>query len=304
MNTKKQLLLQKINRQATCFPKDKKLNNLHIVGSGLEFLVCRAESHKWGSVAIRTPWERNIFNDNDVYVDARCIMRQEKIIGDHLYKLGIPQPLFYEFSFNEEIDFMISQYIENDTNAVNMFDFGRLMRKIHDQPHPPIDPVTLGEHKINHALAKRIVKRLQVVIKYTNIEIEDLRIETILNVLDNYKPQNISLLHMDARPANLLTKSGNIKAIIDWSNALIGDTNLELIAIDEYGLMNSDFLDGYQPTNSFLRMPEEVELIYRLDTAIMLAAVFLFEAPDPIKAKKQIKHVLKFYNQIKNTICC
>ena len=38
-------------------------------------------------------------------------------------------------------------------------------------------------------------------------------------------------------------------------------------------------------------VPAEVELLYRLDTAIMLAVVFLSEAPDPVAAARQVARV-------------
>lgn len=55
-------------------------------------------------------------------------------------------------------------------------------------------------------------------------------IESILRRL-GYRPL---LLHMDVRPPNILAAAGSIRAIIDWSNSLIGDPALEFARIAEW----------------------------------------------------------------------
>ena len=89
-----------------------------------------------------------------------------------------------------------------------------------------------------------------------------------------------ALLHMDIRPANLLTKSGALRGVVDWSNALIGDPALELARIAEYGFLTREFLAGYDDQTPFAQVPAAAELLFRLDTAVMLAVVFLSEAPE------------------------
>jgi aminoglycoside phosphotransferase (APT) family kinase protein len=48
------------------------------------------------------------------------------------------------------------------------------------------------------------------------------------------------------RPPNIIGKNGEIKAIIDWDNALIGNPIMELMRISESNeLDEKDFLNGY-----------------------------------------------------------
>ena len=92
---------------------------------------------------------------------------------------------------------------------------------------------------------------------------------------------------MDARPANLFTWQGAIVAIVDWGNALVGDPALEVARIAESGHLSDDFLAGYggDPLGA---LPPAIQSLYRLDTVVMLALVFLAEAPDPAMARAML----------------
>ena len=43
-----------------------------------------------------------------------------------------------------------------------------------------------------------------------------------------------SLIHLDVRAPNLLVRDGTIRALIDWTNSMIGDPALELARIEHY----------------------------------------------------------------------
>jgi hypothetical protein len=55
--------------------------------------------------------------------------------------------------------------------------------------------------------------------------------------------------------------------------------------------LKSDFLSGYGDSEA-IEVPLREELLYRLDTAVMLALVFLSEAPNAGRAKAQIARVV------------
>jgi aminoglycoside phosphotransferase (APT) family kinase protein len=93
---------------------------------------------------------------------------------------------------------------------------------------------------------------------------------------------------MDARRANIRVVRGEIRAILDWSNALLGDPALDLARAAESGARNPEFDAGY---GELPRPPVELDTVYRLDTAVMLAVVFLSEAPDPAAARRQVERV-------------
>jgi hypothetical protein len=95
---------------------------------------------------------------------------------------------------------------------------------------------------------------------------------------------------MDARAANLFTRRGAIVAIVDWGNALVGDPALELARIAESDLLDADFLAGYG-SDPLGALPPAIGCLYRLDTVVMLALVFLTEAPDPAAAQAMLARV-------------
>ena len=84
---------------------------------------------------------------------------------------------------------------------------------------------------------------------------------------------------MDLRAENILTRDGNIVGLVDWDNALFSDPALELARMAEYGVLNTDFLDGYGGLEWEAQLPISLNLLLRLDTAVMLAIVFLSETP-------------------------
>ncbi len=271
---------------------DWRLTDLRVAGAGLEFLVCSAVSEPWGPIAIKTPWERWISNDNDPHIDARDLLRQEATITMHLRRYGVALPAVYKLHLDDDgLDFLVSEFMESDESLPDMFELGRLMRDIHRQPVPQLSLVACDQKPLNAVLAERTARRLKVAATLAEVDLPNLRPADIEAILDSHVVERPSLLHMDARPANLLTCQGSILGLIDWSNALIGDVGLELARIAEYGYLDEAFLRGYGQADGFAHLPRPIELVYRLDTAVMLAVVFLSEAPDPKLADAQVKRV-------------
>ena len=78
-------------------------------------------------------------------------------------------------------------------------------------------------------------------------------------------------------------------AILDWSNALAGDPALDLARAAEYGSLTTAALAAYGDGEVFSMTPRTPrEVAYRLDTAVMLAHVFLNGAPDEDRARHYI----------------
>jgi aminoglycoside phosphotransferase (APT) family kinase protein len=79
-------------------------------------------------------------------------------------------------------------------------------------------------------------------------------------------------------------REGRIVAIADWANALLGDPALELTRMAEWGHLDGAFLAGYGDPDPFAVLPPVLDTLYRLDAVLVLALVFLSEAPDPVLA--------------------
>ncbi len=121
--------------------------------------------------------------------------------------------------------------------------------------------------------------------------------ETLQVALENIRDSK-QLLHMDFREANLRTRHRDILAVVDWSNALIGHPALELARVTETGETGPRFLEGYASIKQLPAVDKTIETIFRLDTATMLALVFLSEAPDPEHAPILVARVKELFAEL------
>jgi hypothetical protein len=161
------------------------------------------------------------------------------------------------------------------------------MRAIHVGPPPDLPLVEQAGLPCHERIAARLVQRAAAFARLTGEALPLPPAGALAEVLA-CRAAYRSLLHLDARPANLFTRSGAITAIIDWGNALVGDPALELARIAEYGHLDEGFLAGYGDDYALGDLPPAVETLYRLDTAVMLANVFTGEAPDPEAARGMV----------------
>ncbi|MBX3011070.1 MAG: phosphotransferase [Caldilineaceae bacterium] len=277
---------------------DWEVGPLTVAGSGLEFLVCRADSQRWGTLAIKTPWTRWIANDNDTHLDARDLLRQEATVSDYLVQSAVKVPPCYHLHLDDAgVDFLVSAFLTNDQSEPVMSDFGRLVRTLHQLAPPAISLVAQRETPLAWLLAERIDRRARVVEQLTSLQLPLLQADQLQASLAPVANRPAALLHMDARPANLLTRRGEILGIVDWSNALIGDPALELARIAESGYLTTAFLQGYGTPTPFQGLSPVIELIYRLDTAVMLGVVFLSEAPDAQLGAAQVARIQTLYHE-------
>lgn len=271
------------------------ISDLLVTGAGLEFIVFVASSPILGKIAIRTPWERSISNDNDPSLDARDLLQKEEELASFVSHYHVPVPPMFAIHLSNEIDFLVSGYIEHDQSLPDERQFGQIIRNIHNCHAPHFQSIHHNSPDLANILAERIVRRSKKVEQLARISLPLPPQAAIRTILHNAIPQQLSLLHMDARPDNLLVKQGHIRAIVDWSSALIGDPALEIARIAEYGYLTEKFICGYGELPG--RQPI-LDAVYRLDTAIMLAIVFLSEAPNFSRAQAQLIRVQTLVEEI------
>jgi hypothetical protein len=257
---------------------------LALVGSGLDFCVFRGHIAAYGVVAIRTPRARTFRNDNDPVLDSRDLLEQEAALARHARAHGLPAARVHDLVRHDEGDLLISEYVDGDGSPVDAAELGRLVRRLHDAPLPACTPALPGAAGV---LIERIARRARAVERLAGLDLRIPPPEQLTHALPPDGPR--SLLHMDLRPDNLLTRGGSVAALVDWANALIGPPLLELARIAEYGALDDRFLSGYRIEVHTARGP--TWSLYRLDTAVMLAVVFLSEAPDPARAAEQLRRI-------------
>jgi aminoglycoside phosphotransferase (APT) family kinase protein len=267
------------------------ITGLREIGRGLEMRVYRGESAALGPVAIRVPHTRFLNSGNEDQVDTRPLLRQDLELSRHLRAHGLPVPeVFVLHTDDAGADFTIARYVESDDSRLSREEFGRLIRAIHEIPAPGLRLVCMESHDdADQLLAERIGDRLKNLAAITDLSapLPDVR-AALAAAGGGGLPRR--LLHMDLRPENILVRGGRPVAILDWSNALIGDPALDLARAAEYGSLSAAVLAAYGAAGAFAMTPATPrQVVYRLDTAVMLSHVFTDDAPDPARARHYVE---------------
>jgi aminoglycoside phosphotransferase (APT) family kinase protein len=278
---------------------DWQARDFDLVGQGNESVVFRAVTDAFGAVAIKVPRARWVPSSTGA-VDYRKYMRQEAALADHARQHGVPTPMTHALHFADDgFDFAVLEFVESDGSAPDNAEFGRLVRAIHTCPPPALRLGAEDGDSIHAIIANRLTQRARALEAVAGIDLQCIQRDAMLASLKPYKPR-ASLLHMDARPANLFTRQNRIVAISDWTNALIGDPALELARAAESGVVNAEFLAGYGDSHPFKHLPRDVELIYRLDTTVMLARLFLAEMHEMEAGHQMAWRSLELHHQLES----
>jgi aminoglycoside phosphotransferase (APT) family kinase protein len=277
------LMRRLADRLAASYP-EWGVADLSTAGGGLSCLVYRASTDAFGEVALRVPRRRVSLNPNDGAVVARTQLTREAAIARHLHGRGLPLPAVHVLHLGDDgFDFLVSEYVPHDHSQPDSRALGRIVAGIHRQPLADAAALGLADRPLSELLTERLVRRADALRTRTGGPLPLPPADELAARLRS-RDDRRALLHMDVRPANVLTVGGEVRALIDWGNALAGDPALELARVAEYGHLDDAFRVGYAERGGGGPAPEEVDALYRLDTAVMLALVFLAEAPNPALA--------------------
>ncbi|MEH1015110.1 aminoglycoside phosphotransferase family protein [Micromonospora sp. CPCC 206060] len=262
---------------------ERGLTDLVPIGSGLEFQVFRAVTPQGTAVVLRTATgDRFQSNANDPDVDTRALLSWEHAVTAHLAGYGIPVATPRELTFGDP-DVLVSDFVADDGRGAEPYLLGALLRRLHEVPPPAAGPVADEGLPTGRLVPVRIVRRWREVAAL----VPDLPAPPPVDrlaaaVVD--RPHD-RLLHLDVRAANLRCVDGRVRALLDWSNALIGDPALELGRLAEFALLPENGIDFDAVSSGYgAGVPDDPAAFwtYRLDAAVMLAVVFLSEAPDDV----------------------
>src|SRR3954447_7976425 len=216
MATDAATLLDQLRAQLARHYPEWRTANLTVAGAGLTFLVFRAETKPFGPVAVRVPWMRQIDNDNDNQLDARDLLVQEARVTEHVRAHGVAAPAIHALHLAEDgPDFLVSDFVEQDGSPPDVHAFGRLVRAIHACPAPDLPLVEQMGQPLHQRIAERLGQRGAAFARLTGEALPLPPVEDVAELLA-CRAAHRSLLHMDARPANLFTRRGAIVAIADW----------------------------------------------------------------------------------------
>ncbi|MET1073994.1 MAG: phosphotransferase [Umezawaea sp.] len=267
------------------------LAGLRPLAEGLEFTVFRAADPTGREVVLRTPsGGRFQGNANDPDVDTRALLVREERLARHFAAAGLPVAAPVELVLGTT-DVLISHHVPDDGSGADPVRLGALLARLHRVPVPPGLPSW-------RVLPERVVRRWREVAALVP-GLPPAPDRRRLAGLLRGRPSD-SLLHLDVRAANLRCVDGEVLALLDWSNALVGDPALESARLAEFAALPENGLDvngvvaGYGSP-----VPEHPSsALYRLDAAVMLALVFLSEAPDAERGARAVDRLLEVRRQL------
>ena len=267
-----------------------RLDDLELVGEGLEFTVFRATAPDGRPVALRLTGRRFSSNVNDPQVDARKLLIQEYRITRHLAAAGfaVAEPIELHLAERDgEPDMLMSRYVPDDGDRLDGGLLGSALARLHRIPPPSLTPVAAEGTATPHVLVARVLRRWAEVGRLAGDWPAPPAAPALAEAFGRIG--TAALVHLDVRGANIRRCGGRVAALLDWSNALLGDATLEFGRLIEYARHPENELDlaairdGYARTSPLPPEDDPAMLACRLDAALMLALVFLSEAPDPLR---------------------
>lgn len=273
------------------------LADVELVGKGLEFSAYRARDRDGESVVLRLAHRRFDSNANDPHVDTRSLLQQEYDIATHLAAHGLPVARARELVLADQPnspDVLLSAYVPDDGSELDSFALGQLLARLHAVPPPRLTPVAAESVPTALAIAARILRRWSEVGHHVADWPEPPDASLVAGHLTSVTEG--SLLHLDVRSDNIRRRRGQTVALLDWSNALLGSPAVEFGRLVEYARYPENELDVAAIRSGYARIatvPSEDDpalLMCRLDAALMLALVFLSEAPDPSRGPAAADH--------------
>lgn len=271
-----------------------------LIGEGYDFDVYRAKAVDGALVVLRVARRRFSPNAHDPWADSREFLEQELALASYLAGVGYPVARPRQLALDVAgTDVLISDYVADDGADVDSYHLGQQLVRLH-----AIKPLNLRlasqEGLPFEVLIPTRLARWWTELQLLVPEIPDMLPDAVVRGALAQRRNQRRLLHLDVRRSNLRCVEGRIQAFVDWSNAIIGDPGFELARIDEMARLPENGLDpdqvrqGYgQPT--WLRVPELVRLIYRLDAAVMLALLFTAEEPGSKRGPEAVEHALRLH---------
>ncbi len=276
-----------------------RIDSAERLGGGIEFEVFVLRFRGRAPFVLKFPRERWISNDNDQGLDSFQILHQEYALLSRSHQYGIPAPNIIGYLRPDEGPHVLMiECIETDAVAVDDSQLGRIVKRLHELPLSRIHPIAQRGQSASTTVAQLTAARMAVVARFAELP-GTLPTEEFLahhlRPIDRFP----SLLHMDLRPANYLTRQGRLMGLIDWSNALSANPLLELARVEEYGGLTDRFASGYGSSDLRTELQRPLGLCCRLYTAAMLAVVFLSEAPDRNLATIKVKRLKDLLEQLR-----
>lgn len=221
---------------------------------------------------------------NNPGVAAGGLQEQEWRLTRWAREQGVPTAGVIDLIQVEGLPVLVVEVVADDGSVLDGRQFGRVVARLHQAPAPAFVPVAQQRLDIADRIAARLVERHGALKKYG---LEDLPATDRLAACVRAVTGAAVLNHLDLRRQNVRCLNGEVKALFDWSNALIAPAEVELARLTEYAEIPENGLDlpavlaGYREAGGSVRDDSDAWAVLRLDAAVMLANVFDQVAPDP-----------------------
>ncbi|KAJ2965434.1 hypothetical protein NQ176_g10617 [Zarea fungicola] len=283
---------------AEVFAAKAGLTDVQPFADGLEFNVYRATSAAHGQVVLRVPKFKIFQNANDPNNDARDLVHQEAAIFELLAPSPVPVPQAHGYYEIDGYPAMVCDYVPDDSTIAADAEIGRVAALVHATAIPADWEVKLVAMEgydscgVMDLLVRRMVRRFErliaIVPEAKAWAVSEVILRDVAEPLRRFTPK---LLHMDLRQVNVRMREGHIVALFDWTNALLGPPAADVYRSLEWGTEEASFLEGYRSVYPPPAVSEREEIFLRLDAALVLALVFVSEAPDPEKSVAALRRV-------------
>jgi aminoglycoside phosphotransferase (APT) family kinase protein len=197
---------------------------------------------------------------------------------------GVPTAEVIDLIQVEGFPVLVVEVVDDDGSVLDGRQFGRVVARLHQAPAPAFAPVVQQRLDLADRIAARLTERHRALKKYGLEHLPDPdRLAAAIRAGTGAAVVN----HLDLRRQNVRCLSGEVKALFDWSNALIAPAEVELARLTEYaeipenGLDLREVLAGYREAGGSVRDDSDAWAVLRLDAAVMLANVFDQVAPNP-----------------------
>ncbi|KAM3465431.1 hypothetical protein MY5147_006906 [Beauveria neobassiana] len=296
---------------AQAFAVEAGLSNLETLAQGLEFSVYKATSLTHNTVVLRVPKFKVFQNANDSNIDARALVRQEAAILDLLRSTAVPVPRCHGIYEVDGYPAMVCEFMAADSVSAADDDdaaLGRVAALIHATPIPADWAVELvamegsSRTQLPALFLKRMRRRFEVLGELEpqtrDWALDEATLRAVVEpLLLGREPP--ALLHMDLRRVNVQMSRGKVSAVFDWTNALLAPPVVDVYRSMEWGAQSEAFLQGYRSVRPLEAVSEREEAFLRLDAALVLALVFVSEAPDPERRVGALRRVQELCEVLK-----
>jgi aminoglycoside phosphotransferase (APT) family kinase protein len=273
-----------LRRLATLAARRRGAGEVRTAGRGTEFAFFVADNGE----GYRVPRADLSDRVNDPDVSAYHLQRKEQVFTTWAAEHDLPAAEVRELLEIEGTPVLVVTVVEDDGSELAGRAFGRVLARMHQTPPPTRHAPPTGnvhhQRDLADTIAARLTHRHAALTKYGLKHLpaphhlaEIIRAGTGPDVVN----------HLDLRRQNVRCQDGEVKALFDWSNALLAPVELELARLTEYaeiaenGLELRELIAGYREAGGIVADHTDAWRLLRLDAAVMLANLFDSVVPNP-----------------------